>query len=37
MKTLGGQVPAGKYRFKAVLKDTLSGRTSVKVMDFEVR
>jgi len=35
--TLGGQVPAGKYRFKAVLKDMLSGRTAVKVMDFEVR
>jgi len=35
--TLGGQVPAGKYRFKAVLKDKLSGRTSIKVMDFEVR
>ena len=35
--TLGGQVPAGKYRFKAVLKDKLSGRTAVKVMDFEVR
>ena len=35
--TLGGQVPAGKYKFKAVLKDKLSGRTAVKVMDFEVR
>jgi len=34
---LGGQVPAGKYKFKAVLKDKLSGRTSVKIMDFEVR
>ena len=34
---LGGQVPAGKYKFKAVLKDKLSGRTSIKIMDFEVR
>lgn len=35
--TLGGQVPAGKYKFKAVLKDKLSGRTAVKIMDFEIR
>lgn len=35
--TLGGQVPAGKYKFKAVLKDKLSGRSAAKVMDFEVR
>jgi len=35
--TLGGQVPTGKYKFKAVLKDKLSGRTAVKVMAFEVR
>ncbi len=35
--TLGGQVPAGKYKFKAVLKDKLSGRTAVKITDFEVR
>jgi hypothetical protein len=34
---LGGQVPVGKYQFKAVLKDKLSGRTAVKVMNFEVR
>jgi hypothetical protein len=34
---LGGQVPAGKYQFKAVLKDKLSGRTCVKVVDFEIR
>ena len=35
--TLGGQVPTGKYKFKAVLKDKLSGRTAVKVMAFEIR
>jgi hypothetical protein len=34
---LGGQVPAGKYKFKAVLKDKLSGRTAVRTMDFEIR
>jgi hypothetical protein len=35
--TLGGQVPAGKYQFKAVLKDKLSGKSSITVMAFEVR
>ena len=35
--TLSGQVPAGKYKFKGVLKDKLSGRTAVKIMDFEIR
>jgi hypothetical protein len=35
--TLGGQVPPGKYKFKAVLKDKLSGRTAVKIMAFEIR
>lgn len=35
--TLGGQVPPGHYRFKAVLKDKLSGRSVVKVADFEIR
>jgi hypothetical protein len=35
--TLGGQVPPGKYKFKAVLKDKLSGRTAVRVMAFEIR
>lgn len=35
--TLGGQVPVGKYRFKAVLKDKLSGRTAVNATEFEVR
>ncbi|MFZ2055332.1 MAG: hypothetical protein WAU81_14185 [Candidatus Aminicenantales bacterium] len=35
--TLGGQVPAGHYKFKAVLKDKLSGKSAVKIVDFEVR
>jgi hypothetical protein len=35
--TLGGQVPPGKYKFKAVLKDKLSGKTATKIVDFEVR
>ena len=35
--TLGGQVPPGPYKFRAVLKDKLSGKSSVKVVDFEVR
>jgi len=34
---LGGQIPAGKYKFRAVLKDKLSGRTAVRTMDFEIR
>jgi hypothetical protein len=35
--TLGGQVPPGKYKFRAVLKDKLSGKSAIKVADFEVR
>ncbi len=35
--TLGGQVPPGKYKFKAVLKDQLSGKTATKIIDFEIR
>ncbi|MGB7295949.1 MAG: hypothetical protein WBC70_10205 [Candidatus Aminicenantales bacterium] len=35
--TLGGQIPAGQYKFKAVLKDKLSGKSAVKVVDFEIR
>jgi hypothetical protein len=35
--TLGGQVPPGSYKFRAVLKDKLSGKRAVKVVDFEVR
>ncbi|MEW5901571.1 MAG: hypothetical protein AB1715_08940 [Acidobacteriota bacterium] len=34
---LGGKVPAGKYKFKAVLKDKLGGKTATRVVDFEVR
>ncbi len=34
---LGGQIPPGKYKFKAVLKDKLSGKSAVKIADFEVR
>lgn len=34
---LSGSVPAGKYRFKAVLKDQLSGKTVSKTIDFEIR
>jgi hypothetical protein len=34
---LGGQIPAGKYKFKTVLKDKLSGKSATKIMDFEVR
>lgn len=35
--TLGGQIPPGKYKFKAVLKDHLSGKTATRVADFEIR
>jgi hypothetical protein len=34
---LSGQLAAGTYKFRAVLKDKLSGRTAVRVVDFEVR
>ena len=34
---LSGQLAAGAYKFKAVLKDKLSGKTAVQVVDFEVR
>jgi len=34
---LGNRVPAGKYKFKAVLKDKLSGKSATKFADFEVR
>lgn len=34
---LGGKVPPGKYRFKAVLKDQLSGKKATKIIDFEIR
>jgi hypothetical protein len=35
--TLGGQVQVGKYKFRAVLKDQLSGKSATKIVDFEVR
>ena len=34
---LEGKIPAGKYKFKAVLKDKLSGKSATKISDFEVR
>jgi hypothetical protein len=35
--TIGGKVPPGKYKFKAVLKDQLSGKTAAKIVEFEIR
>jgi hypothetical protein len=32
-----GQLPAGKYKFKATLKDMLSEKTAVHTVDFEIR
>ncbi|MDH4197625.1 MAG: hypothetical protein OEW05_09480 [Candidatus Aminicenantes bacterium] len=34
---LSGQLAPGAYKFKAVLKDKLSGKTATRVVDFEVR
>ena len=34
---LSGQLAPGAYKFKAVLKDKLSGKTVTRVVDFEVR
>jgi hypothetical protein len=34
---LEGKIPAGKYKFKAVLKDKLSGKSATQIADFEVR
>ncbi len=34
---LSGQLASGSYKFKAVLKDKLSGKTAIRVVDFEVR
>ena len=34
---LKGQLPSGKYQFKATLKDKLSERTAVHTVDFEIR
>jgi hypothetical protein len=35
--TLGGQLPPGKYIFKAVLKDKLSDKTATKTVEFQVK
>jgi len=35
--SLGGQLSPGKYTFKAVLKDKLSGKTATKTAEFQVR
>jgi hypothetical protein len=32
-----GQLPAGKYQFKATLKDKLSEKTAIHTVDFEIR
>lgn len=34
---LEGQLPAGKYKFKATLKDKLSEKTAEHTIDFEIR
>jgi hypothetical protein len=34
---LKGQLPAGKYKFKATLKDKLSEKTATHIVDFEIR
>jgi hypothetical protein len=34
---LRGQLPAGKYKFKAVLKDKLSGKSATKIVAFEIK
>lgn len=34
---LKGQLPAGKYKFKATLKDRLNEKTAVHTIDFEIR
>lgn len=34
---LKGQLPAGKYKFKATLKDKLSEKTATHIIDFEIR
>jgi len=32
-----GQLPPGNYRFKATLKDKLSEKTAIHIVDFEIR
>jgi hypothetical protein len=34
---LKGMVPAGKYKFKATLKDKLTEKTATHIIDFEIR
>lgn len=34
---LGGNIPPGKYKFKAVLKDKLKNKSVTKIADFEIR
>ena len=34
---LEGRLPAGKYKFKATLKDRLSEKTAIHMIDFEIR
>jgi hypothetical protein len=34
---LKGQLPSGKYKFKATLKDKLSEKTAIHIIDFEIR
>jgi len=34
---LKGQLPAGKYKFKATLKDKLTEKTATHIIDFEIR
>ena len=33
---LKGQLPTGKYKFKATLKDKLSEKTTTHIIDFEI-
>jgi len=34
---LKGQLPSGKYKFKAILKDKLGEKTAEKIIDFQVK
>lgn len=34
---LKGQLPAGKFKFKATLKDKLTEKTATHIIDFEIR
>ena len=34
---LKGQLPVGKYKFKATLKDKLTEKTAIHIIDFEIR